>query len=392
MKRSHDETSAPPSLSINTGQKHSHYSSDSPIGLSHVVNSMPVGVRQHSPKRTRAKKASGSSSPASGASPGPTSAPAPAPARSAPASVMPPSLQHALPLFTDASGRVMTRIPTISRKVRACAACKKQKIRCDFENGDTCVRCKKMKLECVVNRSLQTILDEDVEWKHRMREDMVQMQRAMADVLARLHLPPLSSYSSVVPPSLTRTSSEPPISSGPPQGQPSPLTISTSHSHSQCHSTLRFPDSPASMKMDDDYSRGGTPTPEDDRGGHMHSPLPGLGYVRNGQHPSPWQPYHQAQHHHSHSHHHSSSRDNYSHHSPSGHHTPSTPTHPGTPSATAAEVALYASSQASSPESMHRSGGGGGGGHSSDPVYDVNGQFYPVGVFESPFSSPQLRY
>ena len=67
-------------------------------------------------------------------------------------------------LFTDASGRI-ARIPTISRKVRACAACKKQKIRCDFEDGEqTCVRCKKMKLECVVNRSLQTILDEDIEF------------------------------------------------------------------------------------------------------------------------------------------------------------------------------------------------------------------------------------
>lgn len=66
-------------------------------------------------------------------------------------------------IFADASR--VGRIPTISRKVRACAACKKQKIRCDFEDGEpTCVRCKKMKLDCVVNRSLQTILDEDVEF------------------------------------------------------------------------------------------------------------------------------------------------------------------------------------------------------------------------------------
>lgn len=64
----------------------------------------------------------------------------------------------------------LPRVPQISRKVRACSACKKQKIRCDFDSefgaiGDTakCVRCRKMKLECVVNRSLQTILDEDVE-------------------------------------------------------------------------------------------------------------------------------------------------------------------------------------------------------------------------------------
>lgn len=64
----------------------------------------------------------------------------------------------------------LPRVPQISRKVRACSACKKQKIRCDFDadvgaTGEAakCVRCRKMKLECVVNRSLQTILDEDVE-------------------------------------------------------------------------------------------------------------------------------------------------------------------------------------------------------------------------------------
>lgn len=70
--------------------------------------------------------------------------------------------RYVLPSILDGTGG---RVPTISRKVRACAACKKQKIRCDFEEGETtCVRCKKMKLECVVNRSLQTILDEDVEY------------------------------------------------------------------------------------------------------------------------------------------------------------------------------------------------------------------------------------
>ena len=64
----------------------------------------------------------------------------------------------------------LPRVPQISRKVRACSACKKQKIRCDFDSdlGATgeaakCVRCRKMKLDCVVNRSLQTILDEDIE-------------------------------------------------------------------------------------------------------------------------------------------------------------------------------------------------------------------------------------
>ncbi|KAI5848776.1 hypothetical protein DFP73DRAFT_572231 [Morchella snyderi] len=80
-------------------------------------------------------------------------------------------------------------------KVRACSACKKQKIRCDFEEGEsTCVRCKKMKLDCVVNRSLQTILDEDVEWKHQMREDTIQLQSAVDVILSKLRLGKLSDY------------------------------------------------------------------------------------------------------------------------------------------------------------------------------------------------------
>jgi len=196
-------------------------------------------------------------------------------------------------LFTDASGRI-TRIPTISRKVRACAACKKQKIRCDFEDGEqTCVRCKKMKLECVVNRSLQTILDEDIEfvspapppppaycpmerqkkrlflrplcspqtdtcgtrerWKHKMREDTVQLQRAVEDVLASLNMRQLTSYCSNTPPT-SRPSSEPPNSKA--QALP-PLQI---HQRG-AHSTVRFQDPPScsSLKLEDDQQshRGG---------------------------------------------------------------------------------------------------------------------------------------
>ncbi|RPB08114.1 hypothetical protein P167DRAFT_512649, partial [Morchella conica CCBAS932] len=105
-----------------------------------------------------------------------------------------PSNNNVPSIFNDLAGKGC-RIPTISRKVRACSACKKQKIRCDFEEGEsTCVRCKKMKLDCVVNRSLQTILDEDVEWKHQMREDTVQLQSAVDVILSKLGLGKLSEY------------------------------------------------------------------------------------------------------------------------------------------------------------------------------------------------------
>ncbi|KAI5795007.1 hypothetical protein EDC01DRAFT_615202 [Geopyxis carbonaria] len=151
------------------------------------------------------------------------------------------SLPPVASLFTDASGRI-TRIPTISRKVRACAACKKQKIRCDFEDGEgTCVRCKKMKLECVVNRSLQTILDEDVEWKHRMREDTVQLQHAVEDVLASLNMRPLNSYTSVSP-GASRNSSEGPsqqIAASKPPRQCNGSVEPAEHDHAQ-HSHRAF--------------------------------------------------------------------------------------------------------------------------------------------------------
>ena len=81
----------------------------------------------------------------------------------------PPSSTAAAITSLKATIGSLPRVPQISRKVRACSACKKQKIRCDFDSdvgvtGEAakCVRCRKMKLECVVNRSLQTILDEDV--------------------------------------------------------------------------------------------------------------------------------------------------------------------------------------------------------------------------------------
>ncbi|KAL7274529.1 hypothetical protein RUND412_002574 [Rhizina undulata] len=125
----------------------------------------------------------------------------------------------AMSVFADATGKI-SRIPTISRKVRACSACKKQKIRCDFEEGETtCTRCKKMKLECVVNRSLQTILDEDIEWKIKMRDDTAQLQQAVEDILNAMNLRPLSSYATSSP-TMSATSTEPPLSARQPTSAP----------------------------------------------------------------------------------------------------------------------------------------------------------------------------
>lgn len=55
-------------------------------------------------------------------------------------------------------------VPKISRKIRACTECKRHKVRCDMNNGDTvCQRCRRMGLECVVNKNLQTLLEDEAE-------------------------------------------------------------------------------------------------------------------------------------------------------------------------------------------------------------------------------------
>lgn len=55
-------------------------------------------------------------------------------------------------------------IPKISRKIRACTECKRHKVRCDMKPGSqTCQRCQRMGLQCVVNKSLQTLLDDEAE-------------------------------------------------------------------------------------------------------------------------------------------------------------------------------------------------------------------------------------
>ena len=55
-------------------------------------------------------------------------------------------------------------IPKISRKIRACTECKRHKVRCDMKNGDSsCQRCRRMGLECIVNKNLQTLLEDEAE-------------------------------------------------------------------------------------------------------------------------------------------------------------------------------------------------------------------------------------
>ncbi|KAL3454053.1 hypothetical protein BJX65DRAFT_262734 [Aspergillus insuetus] len=82
-------------------------------------------------------------------------------------------------------------VPKISRRIRACTECKRHKVRCDMNAGETiCQRCRRMGLECVVNKSLQTLLDDEAEWKSTI-------ELAMADLLRKAQLPELSYYQAV---------------------------------------------------------------------------------------------------------------------------------------------------------------------------------------------------
>lgn len=55
--------------------------------------------------------------------------------------------------------------PEISRKITACVACRKLKIKCHMQDAKPpCTRCKRRDLACTVNHSLQMLLENDVTW------------------------------------------------------------------------------------------------------------------------------------------------------------------------------------------------------------------------------------
>ncbi|OAA44237.1 Transcription factor [Metarhizium rileyi] len=80
--------------------------------------------------------------------------------------------------------------PKVSRKIRACQACQNRKIKCDLEPGqDQCARCARLGLKCVVNKSLQTLLDGENEWKQNIEAQMQSLQAALTEVQNALNMP-----------------------------------------------------------------------------------------------------------------------------------------------------------------------------------------------------------
>ena len=64
---------------------------------------------------------------------------------------------------TGNNGNNESRVPKVSRKIHACTECQARKIKCDIEapHKNVCTRCSKKGLKCVVNKSLQSLLEED---------------------------------------------------------------------------------------------------------------------------------------------------------------------------------------------------------------------------------------
>ncbi|KIX02426.1 uncharacterized protein Z518_08367 [Rhinocladiella mackenziei CBS 650.93] len=87
----------------------------------------------------------------------------------------------------------------VSRKGRACLACRKLKVKCDsLERGDAgCSRCQRLGLDCVTSKRMRVSLEDDNDNPH---PSIVRLDRAVENILSRLKMPPLESYSLGQPP------------------------------------------------------------------------------------------------------------------------------------------------------------------------------------------------
>ncbi|KAH8791003.1 hypothetical protein F5882DRAFT_400851 [Hyaloscypha sp. PMI_1271] len=107
---------------------------------------------------------------------------------------------HMIDTSNGATRGVSKRLPKVSKKIQACTECQRRKIKCDLkEGGETiCSRCRKRGFQCVVNKNLQSILEDDGEWKARMEYTSGQLRTAVSEILSNLALPALETFSSIV--------------------------------------------------------------------------------------------------------------------------------------------------------------------------------------------------
>ncbi|KAJ5615917.1 hypothetical protein N7537_001031 [Penicillium hordei] len=99
--------------------------------------------------------------------------------------------------------------PDITRKITACVACRKQKVKCHMREGQMpCSQCKKRGLPCSVNRSLQTLLEDDVTWKGAVVQKMRRLEEVVAKIAAKVDMPELQALQAA--PAIQDDSSGPP--------------------------------------------------------------------------------------------------------------------------------------------------------------------------------------
>ncbi|KAH8657211.1 hypothetical protein BGZ60DRAFT_142213 [Tricladium varicosporioides] len=89
------------------------------------------------------------------------------------------------------------RAAKVSKIVTACTECQKRKIKCDIDAATgkgVCGRCEKKGLQCVVNKSLQTLLKEETQWKKEMEQKTEVTREAVSEILRVLNLPSLNTF------------------------------------------------------------------------------------------------------------------------------------------------------------------------------------------------------
>ncbi|KAH6669797.1 putative fungal-specific transcription factor [Halenospora varia] len=99
------------------------------------------------------------------------------------------------------------RAAKVSKTVTACTECQKRKIKCDIDvatGKEVCGRCEKKGLQCVVNKSLQTLLKEETQWKKDMEHETRVTREAVSEILRVLNLPPLNTFGQPCSTSTTR--------------------------------------------------------------------------------------------------------------------------------------------------------------------------------------------
>ena len=90
-----------------------------------------------------------------------------------------------------------SKLPAITRKITACTACRKQKIKCIMPTeSPPCDRCKRRGISCVLNKSLQALLD-DQKQTELLQVDVKSMHTTLTKVCQQLNIQPPQSLVSL---------------------------------------------------------------------------------------------------------------------------------------------------------------------------------------------------